>query len=159
MSPPKPEMPDNNEENTLMTNEEQEVKPLDVDNLIAGALFDFVGYLTTRTKAVRLGARHEATPAMVLLTNFAKSRGLDLSGAEVNRWAELLTVVTTADLSSTTAGVKGPHELLTVTEYVDRYRVSRCTVYREIKAGRIESIRIGRGRNIRVVDRGCQLRP
>lgn len=63
------------------------MKPMD-DNLIAGALFDLMGFLTTREHAVTLGAKHDAVPAVDLLKEWAETRGLDLSNAEVIAWRD-----------------------------------------------------------------------
>ncbi|OZI74548.1 hypothetical protein [Bordetella genomosp. 12] len=56
------------------------------DSVIAGALFDFMGFLTTLDQPVTLGASKEATIAVKLLEQWAEKRGLHLSEADVKGW-------------------------------------------------------------------------
>lgn len=56
------------------------------DSVIAGALFDFMGFLTTLDQPVTLGASKEATIAVKLLEQWAERRGLHLSEAAVTGW-------------------------------------------------------------------------
>lgn len=56
------------------------------DRVIAGALFDFLGFLTTRDKPTSFGATRNASPAVKLLQEWANKRGLDLDGADVEGW-------------------------------------------------------------------------
>ena len=56
------------------------------DKVIAGALFDFLGFLTTRDKPTAFGATRNASPAVKLLQEWANKRGLDLDGADVEGW-------------------------------------------------------------------------
>lgn len=58
------------------------------DQVISGALFDFIGFLTTRDKAITLSSHDEATPAVEAVKEFAKLRGLDLTDAAVENWSE-----------------------------------------------------------------------
>jgi hypothetical protein len=60
------------------------------DRNIAGALFDFLGFLTTQEKSVSLGVSELATPAVDLLTEWAKTRGLGLDDADVSGWHSAL---------------------------------------------------------------------
>jgi hypothetical protein len=60
------------------------------DRNIAGALFDFLGFLTTLEKSVSLGVSELATPAVDLLTEWAKTRGLGLDDADVSGWHSAL---------------------------------------------------------------------
>ncbi len=57
--------------------------------IIAGALFDFLGFLTTRDKATTFGASELCTPAVDLLQEWADTRGLSLDEAVVGGWREL----------------------------------------------------------------------
>lgn len=57
-----------------------------IDGKIAGALFDFLGFLTTRDVPTTFGASHDATPAIELLAEWAKTRGLSLDDADVGGW-------------------------------------------------------------------------
>jgi len=43
--------------------------------VIAGALFDFMGYLTSRPKRIMLSSADEASPAVDAIKEFAKMRG------------------------------------------------------------------------------------
>jgi hypothetical protein len=58
-----------------------------VPDLIAGALFDFAGFLTTRDKPVEFGASCDASPAVELLQQFAKKRGLSLESPDIQQWS------------------------------------------------------------------------
>lgn len=64
--------------------------PANVDSLIAGALFDFLGGLTTRDKTLKLGTKHEVYSAVDALEAFANSRGLKLDAARVQSWINSL---------------------------------------------------------------------
>lgn len=55
---------------------------------IAGALFDFLGYLTTLPEAITLGAAWDAGAGMAALSAWAASRGLTLTGANVQEWQQ-----------------------------------------------------------------------
>jgi len=55
-------------------------------NIIAGALFDLMGYLTCREKKLRLSASDDAAPAVEALTEWAAKRGFDLDEARVTDW-------------------------------------------------------------------------
>lgn len=54
--------------------------------VIAGALFDFMGWLTTRGERLVLSASDEAGPAVDAIRDFAKMRGLSLDDAKVQDW-------------------------------------------------------------------------
>lgn len=60
--------------------------------VVAGALFDFLGYLTTLPKAspVTFSSSHEATPAVEHLRTWAGSRNLQLEPADVSGWSHRL---------------------------------------------------------------------
>lgn len=57
-----------------------------LDHVVAGALFDFLGWLTTREKRLCLSSGDFAPPAVEALTEFAALRGLDLDHAMVEQW-------------------------------------------------------------------------
>lgn len=57
--------------------------------VIAGALFDFMGHLTTRDKVITLGASEEAGAAVEAIEEWAATRGLSLDEAAVGGWREL----------------------------------------------------------------------
>ena len=60
------------------------------DEVIAGALFDFMGWLTSRKKRIVLSSVDEASPAVDAIKDFAKMRGLSLDNAQVQTWQEAL---------------------------------------------------------------------
>lgn len=63
--------------------------PADLCVVIAGALFDFASFLTTRDKVIALGATEEAGAAVEALEEWAATRGLLLDEAAVGGWREL----------------------------------------------------------------------
>jgi hypothetical protein len=54
--------------------------------IIAGALFDFLGWLTSRKERLALSRVDDASPAVNAITDFAKMRGLSLDDARVQDW-------------------------------------------------------------------------
>jgi hypothetical protein len=58
--------------------------------VIAGALFDFMGYLTSRKERIVLSSADDAAPAVDVIRDFAKLRGLSLDDAQVRTWREAL---------------------------------------------------------------------
>ena len=69
----------------------QEVKDEPVaHSVVAGALFDFMGWLTSREKRLILSSVDEASPAVEAITEFAIKRNLSLKYAEVGYWTEFL---------------------------------------------------------------------
>ena len=56
--------------------------------IIAGALFDFMGFLTSRNERLMLSSADNASPAVEAITNFAKMRGLSLDDARVEDWQD-----------------------------------------------------------------------
>jgi hypothetical protein len=60
-------------------------------SVVAGALFDFMGWLTSREKRLILSSVDEASPAVEAITEFAKKRNLSLKYAEVGYWTEFLS--------------------------------------------------------------------
>ena len=59
-------------------------------SIIAGALFDLMGYLTCREKKLHLSASDDAAPAVEALTEWAERRGFDLDEARVTDWQAAL---------------------------------------------------------------------
>ena len=57
--------------------------------VIAGALFDFMGWLTSRKERIVLSSSDNASPAVDAITEFAKMRGLSLADARVNDWQDM----------------------------------------------------------------------
>jgi hypothetical protein len=56
--------------------------------VIAGALFDFMGWLTSRKERIVLSSADEASPAVDAIKDFAKMRGLSLDNAQVQTWQD-----------------------------------------------------------------------
>jgi hypothetical protein len=54
--------------------------------MIAGALFDFLGFLTSSDECWTFSSRHEAGPAVRALEQWAAKRGLRLGEADVAGW-------------------------------------------------------------------------
>ena len=57
--------------------------------VIAGALFDFMAWLTTRDERLVLSGADEAGPAVDAIRDFAKMRGLSLDDAKVQDWQDM----------------------------------------------------------------------
>ncbi len=53
--------------------------------VIGGALFDFLGALTTG-RSLMIGSAHDAALALERLREFAEVRGIDLDQADVTGW-------------------------------------------------------------------------
>jgi hypothetical protein len=60
-------------------------------SVIAGALFDFMGWLTTRKERLALSRADNASPAADAIKDFAKMRGLSLDDARVLDWQDYTT--------------------------------------------------------------------
>ena len=71
-----------------------------VPNLIAGALYDFLGHLTTMEKPIAFGATEWAVPAMDALVSFAEKRRLTLNSPAIENWAESLAAAPPAPQAS-----------------------------------------------------------
>ena len=54
--------------------------------VIAGALFDFMGWLTSRKERIVLSSADNASPAADAIRDFANMRGLSLDDAKVQDW-------------------------------------------------------------------------
>lgn len=57
-----------------------------LDHIVAGALFDFGGFLTTRDKEIVCSASNDAAPMVEAIKEFAVKRGLEIDGAMVVDW-------------------------------------------------------------------------
>jgi len=62
--------------------------------IIAGALVDFMGKLTSQPEVCTFSSAHDASPAVDQLQQFAKLRGLFLDEANVKNWTAALKVAT-----------------------------------------------------------------
>lgn len=68
---------------------------------IAGALFDFVGYLTTLPIPLTVGAPCVNDPIIEALKTWAASRGLSLGDARVQDWQQetfIHAIITSSDM-------------------------------------------------------------
>ena len=59
-------------------------------SIVAGALFDFMGYLTTSDERWTLSAADDAAPAVRAIQEWARKRDLLLNGANVTGWRAAL---------------------------------------------------------------------
>jgi hypothetical protein len=59
--------------------------------VIAGVLFDFMGWLTSRQKRLVLSSCNDASPAVKVIEEFAKMRGLLLDNAKVKNWQNMIS--------------------------------------------------------------------
>jgi len=55
-------------------------------SVISGALFDFMGWLTSRKERIVLSSADNASPAVEAITEFARMRNLSLDDAKVQDW-------------------------------------------------------------------------
>jgi hypothetical protein len=60
----------------------------EMHSIVAGALFDFAGFLTTRPTITPFGSAANAAPAVDLLQAWAAQRGLHLDEANVHGWGD-----------------------------------------------------------------------
>ena len=67
----------------------QRIEPA-IERIIAGALFDFMGMLTSQPEKTRFSDCDEAGPAVEQIKKFAKKRGLSLDEADVMGWSKAL---------------------------------------------------------------------
>jgi len=55
-------------------------------SVISGALFDLMGWLTSRKERIVLSSADNASPAVEAITEFARMRNLSLDDAKVQDW-------------------------------------------------------------------------
>jgi len=58
--------------------------------IVAGALFDFAGFLTTRPTVFAVGSSQHPSPVLDAIKEWAALRGLSLDEADVQTWTEAL---------------------------------------------------------------------
>lgn len=67
------------------------IKRLDVPSaVVVGALYDFMGRLTTLDRPVTVSRHHEVYGVLDAFEAWARERGLDVSQADVEHWQERL---------------------------------------------------------------------
>jgi len=59
-------------------------------SIVAGALFDFMGWLTTRRERLVLSSSDNAAPAADAIKDFAQMRSLSINDAQVQEWQKHL---------------------------------------------------------------------
>jgi len=59
-------------------------------SIVAGALFDFMGWLTSRRERLVLSSTDDAAPAADAIREFAQMRSLSINDAQVQEWQEHL---------------------------------------------------------------------
>lgn len=59
-------------------------------SIVAGALYDFMGWLTSRRTRICLSDTDNASPAVDAIVDFSKMRGLMLEDAQVESWQKVL---------------------------------------------------------------------
>ena len=69
---------------------QQQAEPV-AHAVVAGALFDFMGWLTTRKERLVLSSTDNASPAADAIKDFAEMRGLSLDDARVKDWQAYTT--------------------------------------------------------------------
>lgn len=77
--------------------------------IVAGAIFDFAGFLTTRAEVIEVGSTANAGPVADLVKEWAELRGLNLADAAVLSWQLHITRASlpVAQQPATTEPVKG----------------------------------------------------
>ena len=98
----------------------QEVEP--VGDLIAGALYDLMGHLTSRKEVLTLGSTEWATPAVDALVAFAEKRGLSLNNPAIETWFKNLAPPQPRMLSDCDEEVRQLSELVAMLD-------KRCAEY------------------------------
>lgn len=86
---------------------------------VAGALYDFLGYLTSLEKPIRLGSSCNANPAINALKQWAKERDFNIEDADVQTWQGDITPRCWSCGSNNA-------KLVSTEEYVKEYECKRC---------------------------------
>ena len=73
----------------------------ELESMISGAIFDFAGFLTTRSSTIEIGSKANATPVVELIKEWAALRGVSLDNADVTLWRERLITRQLASLPLT----------------------------------------------------------
>ena len=61
-----------------------------MEPIIAGAVYDFAGFITTRNKVIGVGATADAAPVADLVEEWANRRSLSLKNAAIGSWEKTL---------------------------------------------------------------------
>lgn len=73
------------------------------NDVVAGALYDFLGYLTSRRTRVTMSDRDDAGPAVDALVDWSKTRKITLEEARVEDWQNYTTPLQPAAQEPTSA--------------------------------------------------------
>jgi len=55
-------------------------------DIVAGALFDFCGRLSTMARTLKVGSSEDPSELLAILRKWAEQRGLDINHADVQDW-------------------------------------------------------------------------
>jgi len=102
-----------------MNLEQAKYDPIDLHVLhshLAGLLFDFMGWLTTRKERLTLSSADNAVPAIEAIREFAKLRGLHLEDAQVETWQAIL------------ASPQQPEQEAVKLDEVEQYRIQMAGI-------------------------------
>ena len=112
-----------------------------IEPIVAGAVYDFAGFITTRDKVIRVGATADAAPVADLVKEWANRRSLSLEDAAVGSWGKELA----EPPNSTTDVVESTDSLSTL-------------LWRDLKTDRQRAdwLRLGRGYQTGVVAAAIQ---
>ena len=65
-------------------------------NVVSGALYDFMAYLSTLPESVTMGASEHSAGLLDAFKEWSVKRGLDTGGADVEHWQDALPIAEAA---------------------------------------------------------------
>lgn len=78
-----------------------------MQSIVAGALFDFAAYLTTRPNLIKAGASEPVYDVLEALEKWASERKLQLTDVDADLdWAKSASTLTLADLAGSAEGTR-----------------------------------------------------
>jgi len=75
------------------------------ESVVAGALFDLMGHLTSRDERITLSGRDDAGVAVEVMTAWAKARNLNLEEANVKNWRHDLSATQPSEVQPATIAI------------------------------------------------------
>ena len=63
-----------------------------IHDIVAASLFDFMGWLTSRTEVLTLSCVHDSTPAVDVIKQFLEMRSIKSSNPDVLNWNESISI-------------------------------------------------------------------
>lgn len=69
----------------------------DIHRIVAGAIYDFAGFLTVQKEELNLGSMHDCGPLFDALTRWAENRNLYVPNADSQNWNQWLSRVSSID--------------------------------------------------------------